>query len=312
MPDDFVSQPGHRPARRERAAAAAHVHLPVMKTSLPTRRSSGRSLATIITPLALALALILPGCVTRRQVSDIVAQSNAALLAGQFDLPTAVDTAAPPVWQRESDRIDAFIAAYPDQSTTTAPLRVRQAMLLLGHRQISLAQAAFNQVQIGDLHTDRDQALKRSERTLIWWFACSTNDTWTATDWAESAAALQQLRQEQATLAASPDIRDYLAEMRAWIGLSAARQSASGARARAFIQDALDVYAGIFTAADLAALAAGQERLPDLKALGSDIRRRLRVKAVLNEAQQLNARLTQANEAAAHPQTREFDQWINR
>jgi hypothetical protein len=282
-----------------------------MNTPARSPRSIRDLWVAFATPLLLAAALALTGCATRQQVAEIITQSNATMLGAQFELPAPSGPGEAPRWKQESDRIDAFITAHPNQKATTAPLRVRQAMLLLSYHQIGLAQAAFNQVQMGDLHTDRDQALKRSERTLVWWFGHSTNALWVDSDFSEAKAALKQLEAAQAQLAASPEIRDYLAELRAWIGLSVAKHRTSPAAVREAIADALDVYAGIFTTTDLAMLAAGMERLPDPSALAPDVRRRLRAKAVLDEAKLLNAQLKQAGETTAQARTPQFNQWIN-
>ena len=239
-------------------------------------------------PFLLALAFTLSGCVTKQEVAAIVAQSSAAMLAGQFGLPAPGPKARADAWQEASERIETFIAAHPDQPATTAPLRVRQAMMLLSHQQTNLARAAFAQVDLADLHSDRDKALKQNADTLVWWFASSTKDAWSADDQAKATAALRQLAETQAGLDASPDIRDYLAEMRAWIGLVSAKHAGSATRARERVEDALNGYAQIFTAEDLAILAAGTEQLPDPAALGPGVRRRLRCKAVLDYAREVN------------------------
>lgn len=279
-----------------------------MKTQPLTNPRITRCLAALATPLLLAFALVFTGCATRSQVTQIVAQSNAAVLAGQFALPAPDPGGTNAVWQTESDRIDAFIAAHPGQTATTAPLRIRQAMLLLTYRQFNLATAAFNAVELDVLHTARDQALKRNQRALLWWFANSTKPNWGDGDHPEAQDALERLKEEQARVAESVEIRDYLAEMRAWIGLSAARQTGAATEARGLIEDALDVYAGIFTPEDLAILLTGQEQLPDPKALGPEVRRRLRAKAVIAHAKQQN----QADNLGAHPRNTTFDQLLYR
>lgn len=267
-----------------------------------------RVLAAVAIPLLLGLTLALPGCATRKQVAEIVAQSNAAMLTGHLGLPEPKTATGKTAWQVESDRIEEFIAAHPEQKSTIAPLRVRQAMLLLSHRQFSLAEAAFNAAPIGDLHSARDKALKRRQETLLWWFANSTNDTWTTTDQTRAQTALKEFKEEQEQLASSPEIRDYLAEMRAWIGLASAKQTTSTNRARERIEEALNVYAEIFTPQDRLLLAEGKEQLPDPKALGPDVRRRLRAKAVLDQAQAQNKK----DNLGAHPKVEVFDSWINK
>jgi len=243
---------------------------------------------SLVRSVFLTVALALAGCVTTQEVSSIVAQSNAAMLAGQFGLPAPGPQAGVEPWQEASERIETFIAAHPGQPATTGPLRVRQAMLLLGYHQANLARAAFAQVAVDDLHAARDKALKQNADTLVWWFPNSTKDAWSADDQTKSATALRELAATQASLAASEDIRDYLAEMRAWIGLVSAKQAGSPARARERVEDALNGYAAIFTPEDLAALAAGPEQLPDPSAVSVAVKRRLRSKAVLDYAREVN------------------------
>ena len=286
-----------------------------MTTALRSR-SFLRSLALAATPLLLALGLVLPGCATSREVAQIVANSNAAMLAGRFEqagLPGAAPGAGAQAVQQEYDRIEAFIAAHqePQFLDTTTPLRLRQAVLLLNNGQTSLAKAAFAQVDASHLHTARDQALKRSERTLLWWFANSTKENWTDTDRQESKAALAQLQSEQEALGDSPDIRDYLAEMRAWIGIVAAKHTTEENKVRAFLVDALDAYAKIFTADDLQAVAAPATPAAGQPVLGPEMRRRLRAPAVLEQARTINKALGDRG-AGTHVATPVFDAWIHR
>jgi hypothetical protein len=277
-----------------------------MNTQTQFAHVAFRRLAAVAAPVLLAFTLALTGCATRKQVAEIVTQSNAAMLAGQFGLPAPSPESTNALWQAESDRIDAFIAAHPNQEALAAPLRIRQAMLLLSHGQFHLAAAAFNAVELEHLHTARDQALKRNDRTLLWWFATSAKPNWDDPDRDQARLSLRALAEEQERVADSPEIRDYLAEMRAWIGLAAARQSSS--EAKELLEDALDVYAEVFSADDLVMLLTGREEVPDPKALGPDVRRRLRAKAVIAHAKQQN----QADELGAHPKNPTFDQLLNR
>jgi hypothetical protein len=54
-------------------------------------------------------------------------------------------------------------------------------------------------------------------------------------------------------------------------------------------------------------LVSRQEQLPDPKALGPEVRRRIRAKAVVTEARKLNAEA----ELGAHPKDAAFDQLLN-
>lgn len=236
--------------------------------------------------LIVGLALLLASCVTDTQVRSIVTASNAALLASQFgELPARTTGDASANWEAANAQIEAFIAAHPDQASTLAPLRIRQAMLLLGHRQLNLARAAFDAAPAAALHTARDKALKAQAPHLLWWFGASAADTWTAGDQSaarEARAALQTACDE---LAASPEIRDYLAEISAWIGYAAARQATTAEERRTRLETALRDYAQIFSASDRALLSAGLDQpRPDLHAATTELRRCLRARVILREA----------------------------
>ncbi len=267
-----------------------------------------RALLRCFTLLLVGLALLAAGCATREQVAAIVAESNASMISSQLGgLAQKSGDPSTPNWQSASEQIETFIAAHPDQKAVTAPLRIRQAMLLLANKQTSLARAAFDSVTDGDLYTDRDRALKQHAATLVWWFSNSASDTWSAADQTEAARALAALGQVHVDLAKSPDIRDYLAEMRAWIGLAAAKQTTDEAEARRRLVDALDTYAKIFSPEEFPLLAAGTASLPDLKALTSDVRRRVRAAAVLAAARKQN----HDDSLQAHPSNATFDRIVN-
>lgn len=259
--------------------------------------------------LSLSFALLFTGCATQEQVTSLDAQSNAAMISSQLgDLPQKDGEKSAQTFAESNRQIEAFIAAHPDQKEITAPLRVRQAMLLLANKQSNLATAAFDSVAETDLHTDRDRALKQNAAHLIWWFSHSSSDTWTASDQSKAASALKALALAQESLSNSPEIRDYLAEMRAWIGLAAAKQTTSAGEARLRLEDALDIYARIFSASDFELLKAGRESAPDIHAVSQDVRRRIRARAVLTMAQKQN----QSDALGAHPKNAFFNGFVNR
>jgi hypothetical protein len=261
----------------------------------------------------LVLGLAFAGCATQREVAQIVANSNAAMLASRFDLavaPGGDPGASAAAVQQEFDRIEAFVAAHADPQFlgTTTPLRLRQAVLLLNAGQLNLAKAAFAQVDGQHLHTARDQALLRSKDTLLWWFGSSKKANWDDADRSASKQAMAQLQGEQERLGDSPDVRDYLAEMRAWIGIVAAKHTLDANKLRSHVKDALDGYAKIFTADDLQALDAATAG-PNPPQLGPELRRRVRSKAVLDQARDINRQLAAAERV--HVDTPAFEQRIN-
>lgn len=264
-------------------------------------------------PLAAALlcavAFVFAGCITAPEVAKIVAQSNAAMLAGQLGgLPTPDGKSGnAETLSAASARIDAFIEAHADQKQIVAPLRIRQAMLLLAHQQFNSARIAFDAASAGDLVTARDQALKRNQAHLLWWFAASGKRVWSNDDFSAAAKALTDLKAEHGKLEGSPEIRDYLGELRAWIGVTHAGRNTNPDRARASLVDALDQYAMLFTPAELELLTTDQNPPGGETSVGQEQRRRLRAKAVLAAARKIN---TEAG-LSAQPATGVFARLIN-
>ena len=253
---------------------------------LPRSRCRLRSFTA---KLLLGAALIFAGCTTPQEVARLVQETNVAMLSSQLGGLAQTNEASPgPSAQQGNEQIEAFIAAHPDQLALTAPLRIRQAMLYLATKKPNLARAAFDSVAKENLHTERDQALTRNADTLIWWFSNSTTDTWSDQDRNAARKALLDLEKEQQVLKGSPDIRDYLAEMRAWIGLTAVRQAPDIDKMRADLENTLNVYADSFEAAELLNFENAVAPLPELKALTSAARRRVRAGIVLAQARTLN------------------------
>lgn len=203
--------------------------------------------------------------------------------------------------------LDGSIAQNAADKGKVASIQIMKAMAYLWAGQFHQAQIAFNAVDIRNLRSVRDQALKRIQEPLLWWFATSTKPTWDVTDFTQAQAALGQLGHEQTRLADAPETRDYIAELRAWIGLSAARNTLAANRARDLVLDTLDVYAQIFTPDDFVAIAEAKPELASSEVIDSVVRRRLRAKPVLDFARRLN----KDSDLSAHPKTVTFDHWIN-
>ena len=243
------------------------------------------------------IAGIVSGCVTQKQVRDIVAESNAALVTATIMGTAGADPTSLPhpglgteaarsehePWMVPSAKIDAFIESYPDQKVTASALRVRQAMLLLVHEQYNLARTAFNMVEPQYLTTARDKALYNLHTHLIWWFRVSRSPIMSLSELREADKALEALQAEGKTLDESPGIRDYLAEMRVWIALLCARSITKKDKAKAYLEDGINNYAKIFPAEDLSGLKMASEP-SDWNVSMQAVRRRLRAKAIIDYA----------------------------
>jgi hypothetical protein len=195
--------------------------------------------------LPLALFLALASCATRQDVTDAVTSTNAASLMAELNPGSASPQSggAPARWQAASQKVEAFIAANPDQKVTNAELRVRQAVMLMQNRQPNLAKAAFDQVALADLPTARDRALKRLQEELLWWYR-SAGET-AGIDFTKGEKAQAAITTVLADLKTPDDesIRDFLAAVRASIGVKMATDVFGQPKAQAYLKDAIDTYA---------------------------------------------------------------------
>jgi hypothetical protein len=203
-----------------------------------------------MTSVLLVLA-VTAGCVATREVKEIVARSNAAMISNGS---LAQANQSKPAWEAEVARIEAFIENHPDADVTNAALRVREGMLLAIHKQDAYAAQAFAQVKDrGSLVSARDRALYDLHPHIIWWFRVS-DTRFSEGDYAAASDALAAFK----TACDRPDApsagsgaRMYLEEMRAWIALAYANELTDLKLKRSAFLDSLDRYADQFTADDI-------------------------------------------------------------
>ena len=165
--------------------------------------------------LAAAILVLSPGCVTTREVQDIVASSNAAL-EGRSILGETAELRGPgkPVQEDREliARIDQFIAENPDQARVNNALLVRKALLLLSAGRYNQSAAAFQSCDRQSLGNSRDRALYDVHATLIWWWRVARLDSGGPGDGAYEPR-LEELTGTVDGLSASA-IRQYLALIR--------------------------------------------------------------------------------------------------
>jgi len=242
--------------------------------------------SAVVTTCA-AVLLLADSCATKGEVEKIVAESNSALLAaGVPDVQLRADGSSgggTGDWQSDSRKIDALIAAHPDQTAMIGALRVRQGVLLLANRQYNLAQAAFDAAT--DLKTDRDKTLKNLSPSLVWWYQHSADATLNQLQRDKAREALSAFDAQISNVRDSPDIRDFLAEMRAYIGLKLASEEQGETKRTTFV-DTLNRYSEIFTPEDLAVLVQGNVT-PSSSAVTIEERRRLRALNVIAKAKRM-------------------------
>jgi tetratricopeptide (TPR) repeat protein len=246
--------------------------------------------------LGAALLLAAAGCMTQQQIQKIVDDSNAQLLAGQFAEPQLLPTPGKPEADDVAKRIEDFIAAHPDQKTLDGSLRVRQAIVYLNRKDYDLADAAFKAArELAPLPTARDDALVAVHESLIWWYENSGSREFDEEQIRRAAEVRGAFNDQAKQRAGSPDIRDFLAEAGAWVGLQQATSVREAAEEKLVIEQSLNAYAGIFDAEDLKWLC-HPAQMADKLAM-SAVRRRVRAETVLNET----AKVVQGMQAQNRP-----------
>jgi hypothetical protein len=251
--------------------------MPDGKRTLAARRVA----VAILGAVALALA---GGCTTQQEVKRIVDDSNARLAAAMLPDPgLAADGKRVAEVGDAARRIDDVIAAHPDQKALESSLRVRQGVIYLNQGSYNLASAAFESADPAQLFTDRDRALKELAPHLVWWYRTAAGPSPMPTaELGRAEAAMQAMKAQTAKRKDSPEVRDWIAETGAWIGLAYFAATPDAGRQRAAMEDTINDYAAIFSPADLAWLctpsrAGASVPLPDL-------RRRLRAQPIIKQA----------------------------
>ena len=254
-----------------------------------TSRMKGRLQRVLASLFAVVLSTAIAACATKQAKEIVAPLPDAPLL---LPPPAIGGPGAAANDTKTLERIDALIATNPGP-TTVASLHIRQAVIYLDQKQYNRAQAAFESADAAKLVSPRDQALKAVSQDLVWWFRTAPLATIPDAEMGRAQAVMQALKVQIAKRQDSPEIRDYLAEMRAWVGLKYVAALTSRSRQKAAMEDTIDEYATIFTPADLAYLckpsSAGDN--PPLETQ----RRRLRAEPVIKQAAKYASELTGPN-----------------
>lgn len=240
--------------------------------------------------LALLLALTLTGCVTTDQVRDIVRSSNyEMLISADPALATTVPADAnvgPKPAPGAAERLTTFLQQNPDDPVLGPALHLRQALLYLNQRQSALAQASFNQIKGAKFASARDETLAAAFPTIKWWTeqSLAAGGDFRTNQRDNAVAAMKTLADfAQGSAAKTPDVADYLLEMRAWIGLKASFAivlPADAAFQVSTLQDAIDGWTNTFTAEQLPLL--NEAKFTSSDALTLSTRRVLRLRTLLD------------------------------
>jgi hypothetical protein len=251
--------------------------------------------------LGAAVLSVAGGCATQQQIKQIVDDSNARLAAVMLPDPgLAPDGARAAEAGDAARRIEDVIAAHPDQKALASSLRVRQGVIYLNQNQYNLAAAAFDAADPALLFTDRDRALKALAPHLVWWYRTVAGPSpMPIAELSRAEAATQAMKAETAKRKESPEVRDWIAETGAWIGLAYFGATPDLARQKSALEDTINDYSSIFAPADLAWLCAPSRA--DATVLLPDMRRRLRAQTIVSAAAKSAKSLT----GAARPAFRE-------
>jgi hypothetical protein len=255
------------------------MHLMALEREIRPRRVAAAALAA-------TLLLVVGGCLTQQQVKQIVEDSNAQLAATMLPDPGVAPDGKPVAEAGDvAGRIDELIAAHPDNGALASSLRVRQGVIYLNEGSYNLATAAFDAADPTQLFTDRDQALKELAPHLVWWYRTVDGPVPMPIGELDNAEAAMKAMQEQvAKREGSPDVRDWIAETRAWIGLAYFSATPDAARQKAALEDAINQYSKILTEQDLEWLCTPSR--PDVPGALPDVRRRLRSQTVIAAAKE--------------------------
>jgi hypothetical protein len=236
--------------------------------------------------LALVAALLLSGCLTTIDVRHAVDRANYEMLIGEAGSPTdflpanAIERGQP---SSALARLDAFEQQLTDNPTALNALRLRRALLHLNNKAYALAAAAFDDVKDTDKLSNRDRALFKVHSTMLWWWPLApVNLPGVFAQQLPAAerhqAALRDTAKEPAT---PPETRDYLLEMRAWIGIKLAFDLADAGETRKRLADAVDPFVASFSPAELAQVATGITDLKTAHAFDATTRRVLRTQGMI-------------------------------
>ncbi len=260
-----------------------------------TSARSGRLWRALLTA---SLVVAIAACTTE-QVKTITAQPQPPPGGAASPLPQLPPPAAPDVKAGTADadsakRIDDFIAAHPELTPPTiASLRIRQAVIYLNQKQYNLAAATFEAVDATQLTDARDRALKAVSADLVWWYRTAPLDNIPGAEMGRPKVVMESLKVQIAKNRDSPDLRDLLAEMRAWVGLKYFWALPTRPDQKAVLEDTINEYATIFTASDLAVLCAPVGASD--KVSPEERRRQLRAAPVIRQAAKAASELAAPN-----------------
>lgn len=239
-----------------------------------------RFATALLTAVVLSLGA---GCATEQQVKQIVDESNARLAASMLpDAGLAPDGKRAAETGDPARRIDDVIAAHPDQKALASSLRVRQGVIYLNQGSYNLAAAAFDSADPAQLFTDRDRALKELAPHLVWWYRTASITPMPTAELGRAEVAMQAMKEQTAKRSASPDVRDWIAETGAWIGLAYFAGTPDASRQKSVLENTINDYSVIFTAADLTWLCTPSKA--DATVPLPDLRRRLRAQPIIEQS----------------------------
>jgi hypothetical protein len=170
--------------------------------------------------LGFVLVTALAGCVTSKEVKDIVDASNAAVIQVSLfpdHAPLNGDGEIEPDKDLESmaNRVAIFAEAYPDRPRTINPLRLRLAWAYLNAGKWNSASAVYQSVNGEYLTFETQVIIYKHFDDFVWWFAAA-NRSWSGDDVKEA----DRVRNALMKTAGEEGRTNYL---RAWLNYTAAK-----------------------------------------------------------------------------------------
>lgn len=128
-----------------------------------------KTIRNLYLALVAVTVILSSGCLTKRQVQNIVTASNAAMIPQDLLAPGSASTNS---WATPLAQINQLLVTLTNSSSLVLSnqLALRAAVLLTVNNQGSLATPYWDSIDPSKLVTARDLALYENHETLVWWY----------------------------------------------------------------------------------------------------------------------------------------------
>jgi len=261
---------------------------------VPNKRIISMNDKKISLKRSLVIGMILvtgTGCVSTKQVVEIVNSSNAMVASSALMVPGK--EAEPDEWQRPVAELDLLIRENQNQPKLVNQLRFRQALILTVNQQNNLATARWKQVNFELLENERDIGLFQNRKALIWWYKRAPDFSRLEAEDAKMAREFVDSISQKITSDSNSDLKFFLGTIRAQMEWRLANEAegeqlANPQEISSGIASSLDNYLSLFSEADKSWLRSESRR--DLNGVSSldarniaDFRRRVSLSTLVKD-----------------------------